>query len=68
MDKIFETIGLEGVYQNILLIINLLTGVLPCIYSFQIPYLTKHPSFFVQKLQSEDPNKIFYKKAFYSSI
>ena len=59
MDKIFETIGLEGVYQNILLIINLLTGVLPCIYSFQIPYLTKHPSFFVQKLQSEDPNKIY---------
>ena len=59
MDKIFEVVGLEGAYQNILLIINLLTGFLPCIYSFQIPYLTKHPSFFVQKLKSDDPNKIY---------
>ena len=59
MDKIFEIIGLEGPYQNILLIINLFTGVLPIIYTFQIPFLTKHPSFFVQKLQSDDPNKIY---------
>ena len=59
MDKIFEVVGLEGAYQNILLIINLLTGFLPCIYSFQIPYLTKHPSFFVQKLKSDEPNKIY---------
>ena len=59
MDKIFETIGLEGAYQNTLFIINLFTGVLPCIYSFQIPFLTRHPSFFVQKLQSDDPNKIY---------
>ena len=59
MDKIFDVVGLEGAYQNILLIINLLTGILPCIYSFQIPFLTRHPSFFVQKLKSDDPNKIY---------
>ena len=59
MDKIFETIGMEGAYQNTLFIINLFTGVLPCIYSFQIPFLTRHPSFFVQKLKSDDPNKIY---------
>ena len=59
MDKIFEIIGLEGAYQNTLFIINLLTGFLPCIYTYQIPYLTKQPSFLVQKLQSEDPNKIY---------
>ena len=59
MDEIFEVVGLEGAYQNTLLIINLLTGFLPCIYSFQIPYLTKHPSFFVQKLKSDNPHKIY---------
>ena len=59
MDKIFETVGLDGPYQKILLIINLLTGILPCIYSFQIPFLTRHPSFFVQKLNSDDPNQIY---------
>ena len=59
MDKIFEVVGLEGPYQTTLLIINLFTGVLPSIYSLQIPYLTKHPSFFVKKLNSDDPNKIY---------
>ena len=59
MDEIFEVVGLEGAYQNTLLTINLLTGFLPCIYSFQIPYLTKHPSFFVQKLKSSNPNKTY---------
>ena len=59
MDKIFEVVGLEGAYQNLLFAINLMTGVLPCIYSFQIPFLTKHPSFYVQKLKSDDPNKIY---------
>ena len=59
MDKIFEIVGLEGPYQTTLLIINLFTGVLPSIYSLQIPYLTKHPSFFVKKLNSNDPNKIY---------
>jgi MFS family permease len=59
MDKIFETVGLEGTYQKILFIINLFTGSLPCIYSFQVPFLTKFPSFFVQKLKSDDPNKIY---------
>ena len=59
MDKIFESVGLEGAYQNILLMINLFTGFLPCIYSFQIPFLTRHPSFFVQKLKSDEPNKIY---------
>ena len=28
-------------------------------YSFQIPFLTKHPSFFVQQLKSDDPNEVF---------
>ena len=59
MDKIFEVVGLEGSYQNTLLVINLLTAVLPSIYEFQIPFLTKHPSFFVQKLKSDDPNKVY---------
>ena len=59
MDKIFEVVGLEGAYQNILFVINILTGVLPCIYSFQVPYLTKHPSFLVKKLKSDEPNKIY---------
>ena len=59
MDKIFESVGLEGSYQNTLFIINLLTAVLPSIYEFQIPFLTKHPSFFVQKLKSDDPNKVY---------
>ena len=59
MDKIFESVGLEGEYQNILLIINIFTGFLPCIYSCQIPFLTKHPNFFVEKLNSDDPNKIY---------
>ena len=59
MDKIFEVVGLEGPYQTILLIINLFTGVLPSIYSIQISYLTKHPSFYVKKLKSDDPNKIY---------
>ena len=59
MDKIFEVVGLEGAYQNILFVINILTGVLPCIYSFQIPYLTKHPSFLVKKSKSDEPNKIY---------
>ena len=59
MDKIFEAVGLDGLYQKTLFVINLFTGVLPCIYSFQIPFLTKPPSFFVQKLKSDDPNKIY---------
>ena len=59
MDKIFEAVGLEGEYQNRLLIINIFTGFLPCIYSCQIPFLTKHPSFFVQKLKSDEPDKIY---------
>ena len=59
METIFETVGLDGAYQKTLLIINLFTGVLPCIYCFQIPFLTRHPSFFVQKLKSEDPNQIY---------
>jgi hypothetical protein len=48
MDKIFEVIGLEGPYQTTILIINLLTGFLPSIYSIQVAILTKPPSFFVK--------------------
>ena len=59
MDKIFEHVGLEGPFQNRILTINFFTGVLPSIYSLQIPYLTKNPSFFVKKLKSDDPNKIY---------
>ena len=59
MDKIFKTVGLEGTYQKKLLIINLLTGLLPIIYAVQIPYLTKYPSFLVQKLKDGDSNKIY---------
>ena len=59
MDKIFEVIGLDGPYQTTLLIINLCTGVLPSIYSLQIPYLTKHPNFLVKKLKGDDPNIIY---------
>jgi len=59
MDKIFEAVGLEGSYQNILFAINLFTAVLPSIYEFQIPFLTKHPDFFVQKIKSDEPNKIY---------
>ena len=59
MDKIFEVVGLEGAYQTTLLIINLFTGLLPAIYTLQIPYLTKPPSFFVKKLKSDNPNIIY---------
>ena len=59
MDKIFQVVGLDGPYQTTLLIINLFTGALPSIYSLQIPYLTKHPSFFVKKLKSDNSNKIY---------
>ena len=59
MDKIFEVVGLEGTYQKILFQITIYTGVLPCVYLLLIPYLTKHPSFIVQKLKTEDPNKLY---------
>ena len=59
MDNALEIVGLEGNYQKILLIINMFTGVLPAIYVIQIPYLTKYPNFFVKKLNSDDPNKVY---------
>ncbi len=59
MDKIFEIVGLEGNYQKKLLIINLLTGLLPVIYAVQVPFLTKHPNFLIEKLKSEEPNKVY---------
>ena len=59
MDKIFEIVGLEGAYQTTLLIINLFTGILPSIYTLQIPYLTKHPSFLVKKLKSDNPDILY---------
>ena len=59
MEKIFEAVGLEGPYQTTVFIINFFTGFLPCIYTLQIPFLTKIPSFFVKKLNSDDPNKIY---------
>ena len=59
MEKIFNAVGLEGKYQNILFTINLLTAILPTIYTLQIPYLTKYPSFLVRKLNSEDSTKLY---------
>ena len=59
MEKIFNAVGLEGKYQNILFAINLLTAILPTIYTLQIPYLTKYPSFLVRKLNSEDSTKLY---------
>jgi len=57
MDKILEVVGLDGKYQNILLRINLLTGILPVIYPLQIPFLTKQPNFFV--IKNDEPNKTY---------
>ena len=59
MDNALETVELEGNYQKILLIINMFTGVLPAIYVIQIPYLTKYPNFFVKKLNTDYPNRIY---------
>ena len=59
MEQIFQVIGYDGPYQKYLFIINLLTSVLPCVYSIQVAFLTKHPSFIVKILQGEDAGKIF---------
>ena len=54
-----DVVGLEGEYQNILFMIIIFTGFLPCFYYFQVPYLTKNPNFLVKKLKSENPNQIY---------
>ena len=59
MEKFFEVIGYDGAYQKYLFIINLLTSILPCVYSIQVAFMTKHPSFIVKILQGEDAGKIF---------
>ena len=58
MEKIFEVVGYDGPYQKYLFIINLLTNILPCIYSVQVAFMTKNPSFIVKILQGENSGKI----------
>ena len=48
----------DGPYQKFLLIINLLTNILPCIYSLQVAFMIKYPNFIVKILQGEDSGKI----------
>ena len=59
MEQIFQVIGYDGPYQKYLFIINLLTSILPCVYSIQVAFMTKYPSFFVKILQGENKGKIF---------
>jgi len=58
MEQLFEVVGYDGSYQKYLFIINLLTSILPCVYSIQVAFMTKHPSFLVKILQGEDAGKI----------
>jgi len=58
MEKIFQVVGYDGPYQKYLFIINLLTSVLPCVYSIQVAFMTKHPSFYVKMLLGENSGKI----------
>ena len=58
MEQIFQVIGYEGAYQKYLFIINLLTSILPCVYTIQVAFMTKHPSFIVKILQGENTGKI----------
>jgi len=58
MEQIFEVVGYDGPYQKYLFIINLLTSILPCVYSIQVAFMTKHPSFIVKILQGENAGKI----------
>ena len=58
MEQIFQVIGYEGAYQKYLFIINLLTSILPCVYTIQVSFMTKHPSFIVKILQGENTGKI----------
>ena len=59
MEQIFEAVGYDGPYQKYLFIINLLTSILPCVYSIQVAFMTKHPSFIVKILQGENAGKLF---------
>ena len=59
MEQIFEVVGYNGPYQTYLFIINLLTSILPCVYTIQVAFMTKHPSFIVKILQGENVGKIF---------
>ena len=58
MEQIFQVVGYYGPYQKYLFIINLLTSILPCVYSIQVAFMTKYPSFFVKILQGEEAGKI----------
>ena len=58
MEQIFQVVGYNGPYQKYLFIINLLTSILPCVYSIQVAFMTKIPSFYVKILQGENAGKI----------
>ena len=58
MEQIFQVIGYDGPYQKLLFKINLLTNILPCIYSIQDALMTKHPSFILKVLNGENVGKI----------
>ena len=58
MEQIFQVVGYNGPYQTYLFIINLLTSILPCVYSIQVAFMTKHPSFIVKILQGENAGNI----------
>ena len=58
MEQIFDVVGYDGPYQKYLFIINLLTNIFPCIYSIQVAFMTKHPSFIVKILQGTNEGKI----------
>ena len=58
MEQIFQVVGYNGPYQTYLFIINLLRSILPCVYSIQVAFMTKHPSFIVKILQGENAGNI----------
>ena len=58
MEEIFQVVGYDGPYQKYLFIINLLTSILPCVYSIQVAFMTKIPSFSVKILQGINAGQI----------
>ena len=58
MEEIFQIVGYNGPYQKYLFIINLLTSILPCVYSIQVAFMTKIPSFYVKILQGSNAGQI----------
>ena len=59
MEQIFKVVGYNCAYQKFLFIINLLSNLLPCIYTAVVAFMIKYPSFNVKILQGENAGKIF---------